>query len=156
MCRGNFPVTIIPIYTAGQFRCVLDHFNNLRIVSGNTCNLVTAHKPAPISFTLAPKCNSLILRCFCSRNLRPQSIPFPFSELEQKIRDDLCSHGVCPAVSSILANWREQESKKWMFKSYMFMLRIEIAFAQQIPNKFGLYSLLPLHQIIDNVLNVRC
>ena len=28
-----------------------------------------------------------------------------------------------------------------MFKSYMFMLRIEIAFAQQIPNKFGLYSL---------------
>ena len=115
MCRGNFPVTIIPIYTAGQFRCVLDHFNNLRIVSGNTCNLVTAHKPAPISFTLAPKCNSLILRCFCSRNLRPQSIPFPFSELEQKIRDDLCSHGVCPAVSSILANWREQESKKWMF-----------------------------------------
>ena len=41
---------------------------------------------------------------------------------------------------SNLANLDKQESKSGC-SSYMLMLRIEIAFAQQTPNKFGLYSL---------------
>jgi len=41
-----------------KFLFEFSYFRNLSMVSDDVFNLVTAHKPAPISFTLAPQADT--------------------------------------------------------------------------------------------------